>query len=213
MVPHLHVLTRDDTRLEQVRAVVSAGAPLLQVRLKTVGDREALQRVRDVLEVTRPADAACLVDDRVDVAVAADADGVHLGADDLPVSTARTLVDRDGRGRLVGGTAREPATAVAVAAEGADYLGVGPCYPTTSKTGLPTPGGPERVAAVAAAVDVPVIAIGGVTAARVPELLAAGAHGVAVIGAVWDADDPAHATGELLQALHPDQVRARGGAT
>lgn len=207
MVPHLHVLTRDDTRVDHVRAVVAAGAPLLQVRLKAAGDREALERVRDVLDVTRPAGATCLVDDRVDVTVAADADGVHLGADDLPVSAARALVDGDGRHRLVGGTAREPATAIALAAEGADYLGVGPCYPTTSKTGLPTPGGPERIAAVAAAVDVPVIAIGGVTAARVPELLAAGAHGIAVIGAVWDADDPGSATTELLQALDSARVR------
>lgn len=201
MVPHLHVLTRDDTCVDQVRDVVAAGAPLLQVRLKAAGDRVALQRVRDALDVTRPAGATCLVDDRVDVAVAADADGVHLGADDLPVSVARALVDHHGRGRLVGGTAREPATAIALAAEGADYLGVGPCYPTASKSGLPAPGGPDRIAAVAAAVDVPVIAIGGVTAARVPELVAAGAHGVAVIGAVWDADDPGRATRELLHAL------------
>ncbi len=193
MVPTLHVLTRDvagPTTVDAVRTVVRAGAPLVQVRLKTARDREALHLVRGVVEVTRAADATCLVDDRVDVAMAADADGVHLGAEDLPVASARRLLDLDDRPRLVGGTARDPETAARLVADGADYLGVGPCYATTSKTGLPAPGGPARVAAVADTVDVPIIAIGGVTADRVPELLDAGAHGVAVLGAVWNADDP-----------------------
>ncbi|TFV81185.1 thiamine phosphate synthase, partial [Blastococcus sp. CT_GayMR20] len=86
-------------------------------------------------------------------------------------------------------------------AEGADYLGVGPAYPTTTKTGLPDALGPARIGAVAAAVPVPIIAIGGITAERVSDLLAAGAAGVAVVGAVSGAADPTEATRRLLRAL------------
>lgn len=203
-VPRLHVLTPErvgEAEVRAIRQVVTAGAPLVQVRLKHVGDGQAYETVREVVGITRAADATCVVDDRVAVTLAADADGVHLGAEDLPVAAARALLDLDPRPRLVGGTARDPQTATRLVAEGADYLGVGPCYPTDSKSGLPDPGGPDRVAAVAEAVDVPIIAISGVTAARVPDLLAAGAHGVAVLGAVWGADDPPRAVVELLEAL------------
>jgi thiamine-phosphate pyrophosphorylase len=134
----------------------------------------------------------------VDVALAVGAAGTHLGAGDLPLAAARRVA---GPGHLLGGTARDPGTGRRLVAEGADYLGVGPAYPTTTKTGLPDAIGPAGVQAVAGAVDVPVIAIGGVTAARVPELLAAGAAGVAVVGAVSGAADPAAATRALLAAL------------
>jgi thiamine-phosphate pyrophosphorylase len=132
------------------------------------------------------------------VALAVGADGTHLGEHDLPLAAARRIA---GPRHLLGGTARDPARARQLVAEGADYLGVGPAYPTTTKSGLPPALGPAGIRAVADAVDVPVIAIGGVTAARVGELLAAGAHGVAVIGAVTRAADPAAATRELLGAL------------
>ena len=94
-----------------------------------------------------------------------------------------------------------PTTARRLVAEGADYLGVGPTYATATKDGLPDPIGPDTVAAIVAAVEVPVIAISGITAARLPEVLATGAHGVAVVGAVVDAPDPGAATRELLDLL------------
>ncbi|WP_174531680.1 thiamine phosphate synthase, partial [Micromonospora maritima] len=102
---------------------------------------------------------------------------------------------------VLGATAREPVGARAAVDAGASYLGVGPCHVTTTKSGLPDPIGPEGVRAVAEAVGVPVIAIGGVTAASVPTLRAAGAYGVAVVGALSLAADPAHATAELMRAL------------
>jgi thiamine-phosphate pyrophosphorylase len=191
----LHVLT---DRLTVAAAALDAGAPVIQVRAKEASDAEAFDLTCRVLELARPRGAAVIVDDRLDVALAAGADGVHLGAHDLPVAAARRLAPD---GFLIGGTARDPATAAALEAAGVGYLGVGPCYETRSKTGLPAPGGPERVRAVALAVTVPVIAIAGVTAARVPELLAAGAYGVAVIGAVERSEDPKAATAELLGAL------------
>jgi thiamine-phosphate pyrophosphorylase len=139
--------------------------------------------------------------------VAIAADGVHVGADDLPVPAVRQVV---GPARLVGGTAREPATAQRLVEEGADYLGVGPTFATTSKTGLPDPIGVDGVRAVVEAVDVPVIAIAGITAATVEEVMATGAFGVAVIGAVVDSPDPHTATHDLMLAV-TKAVDALGG--
>jgi thiamine-phosphate pyrophosphorylase len=124
--------------------------------------------------------------------------GGHVGADDLPVLAARRIL---GPAPVIGGTARDPDTARAHVAAGASYLGVGPAYRTGTKDGLPEPLGPAGVGAVAASVPVPVIAIGGVTAARVPDLVAAGAYGVAVVAAISDAADPEAATRTLLTAL------------
>ncbi|CCG01100.1 thiamine phosphate synthase [Blastococcus saxobsidens] len=197
----LHVLTDaagGPRALAAVAAAVSAGAPVVQVRAKDCTDRVLVEFAGQVVDICAPTGVTCLVNDRVDVALAVGAHGTHLGATDLPVAAARRVA---GPGHLLGGTARDPETARRLVAEGADYLGVGPAWPTTTKTGLPDALGPAGVAAVAAAVDVPVIAIGGVTAERVAALLAAGAAGVAVVGAVTGAPDPTAATRELLRAL------------
>ncbi|WP_448615198.1 thiamine phosphate synthase [Modestobacter sp. URMC 112] len=203
----LHVLT--DARggraaLDAVAAAVSAGAPVVQVRAKDCTDRVLYEFARAVVGICGDT-TTCLVNDRVDVALAVGADGTHLGAEDLPLDAARRVA---GPGHLLGGTARDPVRAAELVAQGADYLGVGPAWPTTTKTGLPGPLGAARIGAVAAAVEVPVIAIGGVTADRVGELVAAGAAGVAVVSAVTAAADPAAATRELLRALD-DALAAR----
>lgn len=197
----LHVLT--DARggpaaLAAVTAALAAGAPVVQVRAKGCTDRALHDFAREVAARCADRGATCIVNDRVDVALAIGAAGTHLGADDLPIEAVRRVA---GAGHLVGGTARDPARAAALVAAGADYVGVGPAFATATKAGLPAPLGPAGVGAVAAAVAVPVIAIGGVTAERVPGLLAAGAHGVAVVTAVTDAVDPAGATRRLLAAL------------
>lgn len=209
-VPRLHVVTgtrpggRDLSGV--LDATLEAGAPCVQLRAKQGPDRDLLALAREVVARCHAAGAICIVNDRVDLALASDADGVHLGADDLPVAAARALA---GDRLLVGGTARDPSTARRLVAEGADYLGVGPVYATTTKDDLPPPFGPAGLAPVAAAVDVPVIAISGITADRVPEVLAAGAHGVAVVGAVAGAPDPAAATRDLLTRLPHDRAEVR----
>ncbi len=179
-------------------AALDAGADVIQVRVKGWADRELYRLAKDLVARCTEAGAVCVINDRADVALATRAAGVHVGADDLPVATVRRLLGPDA---LVGGTARDPDTARALVTAGASYLGVGPCFSTATKDGLPAAIGPSGVAAVAEAVDVPVIAIGGITADRVPELLAAGAHGVAVIDAVAGASDPKAAVHELLAAL------------
>jgi thiamine-phosphate pyrophosphorylase len=197
----LHVITdpRDGRdALGIVTAAVQAGATVVQVRVKGYADRVLYDFARRVVDVCAASGATCVVDDRVDVALAVGAAGTHVGADDLPVEAVRRVA---GPGHLIGGTARDPHRAAELVAAGADYLGVGPAYATRTKSGLPAPLGPAGVKSVARAVTVPVIAIGGVTADRIPELLAAGAHGVAVVSAVSDAADPAEATRDLLRAL------------
>ncbi|MCW2665380.1 MAG: thiE2, partial [Frankiales bacterium] len=159
----LHVLT--DTRdgrdaLSVVAAALSVGAPVVQVRSKGGSDRSLYELAVRVHALCAAAGALTIVDDRPDIALAVGAGGTHLGALDLPMDAARTVVGAD---HVLGGTARSADLARALVAQGASYLGVGPAYSTTTKDGLPDALGAAAVGAVAAAVDVPVIAIGGVT--------------------------------------------------
>jgi len=186
--------------LHATQAALAAGAPLVQVRCKEVSDRDRYSHSSRLQRLCREAGAVCLINDRVDLALAVGADGVHVGDDDLPVAVARRLL---GPG-MVGATCRDAESARRAVDGGATYLGVGPAYPTATKAGLPSPLGPRGIEAVASAVDVPVIAIAGVTAERVPELRSAGAWGVAVVGAVYSAADPGEAVRQLLDALGED---------
>jgi thiamine-phosphate pyrophosphorylase len=197
-IGRLHLIT--DTRpgrdaLAVVAAALAAGVDTVQVRVdEYASDRTAYELAGRVLQLCRAHGATCLVNDRLHVAVAVGADGGHVGVEDLPVAAARQVL---GPHAVIGATARDPHTAQQAVAAGADYLGVGPAYATSTKDGLPEPIGPAGVAAVAAAVPVPVIAIGGVTAERVAALRAAGAYGVAVVSAVSDAVDPGAAAAQL----------------
>lgn len=199
----LHVLVDS---LALADAALDGGAPTLQVRLKDGSDADRYRLAVVIAERCRAAGSTCLVNDRADIAVAVAADGVHVGATDLPVEAVRRVV---GSAALVGGTARGPATARRLVAAGASYLGVGPVYATVSKDGLPAPIGLDGLRSVVAAVEgVPVIAIAGVTAGRVDEVFAAGAWGVAVIGAVAGADDPRAATRQLAAAVEHARLLA-----
>jgi thiamine-phosphate pyrophosphorylase len=201
-IARLHVVTPDQADPTILASVIDAGARWLQIRTKSGSDAERLARTVAVVAACRSAGATALVNDRVDLAAAAYADGVHLGLDDLPVAAARRLLDTSlGPGAIVGATCRNPDQARLAAAAGASYLGVGPVYATTTKSGLPAPIGLAGLAAVVAAVDLPVIAISGIDLDRVPDVLATGAHGVAVVGAVFGAADPARATRHLLDAV------------
>ena len=200
-LPRLHVLAggpSPEATLSAVDAALAGGAPCIQLRAKDLSDRALYTTAVEVTQRCHELGAWCIVNDRVDIALASGADGVHLGAQDLPVAAARRLA---GDELLVGGTARDAATASELVAAGASYLGVGPVYGTSTKDGLPEPFGPQGLAPVAGAVGVPVIAISGITASRVPEVVAAGAHGVAVASAITGADDPAAAIRALLEQL------------
>ncbi|WP_408896729.1 thiamine phosphate synthase [Nocardioides sp. R1-1] len=193
--PRLFCLVSERDDLTLLPALADAGVDGFQVRAKSVTTRALVALTRSVLTAVRPHGARVLVDDRLDVALAAGADGVHLGADDLPVADARRLA----AGLMIGATCRTRAEVEAAAAAGADYAGFGPVFASASKADLPAPLG---VAAVAEAVGVlPLVAIGGLSAATAGEVRAAGADAVAVIGAIWRDPDPVGAAKELVTRL------------
>lgn len=198
MIGRLHLVT--DT-LGPVAAALAGGVDTVQVRVKDgVGDREAYELAGAVLRLCRAAGVTCLVNDRLHVALAVGADGGHVGDTDLPVAAARRVL---GAHAVLGATARDAESARRAVAEGASYIGTGPAYVSSTKTTLPPPIGPAGVAAVAAAVGVPVIAIGGVTAGTAAGLRAAGAFGVAVAAAICSAPDPRVAALRLSEAVRP----------
>jgi thiamine-phosphate diphosphorylase len=185
------------TVVDVVRAALRGGAPSIQLRGKEMAAREQTELARALLAQTRAAGALLWVNDRLDVALAAGADGVHLGQDDLPVEAARRIVPA---GFLIGISAESAELARAAERGGADYAGTGPVYETGSKADAGSAVGTARIAEVAAAVRIPVVGIGGIAAANAGEVVRAGAAGVAVISAVMRAADPEAATRELLRA-------------
>ena len=184
--------------VELVRRVIDGGAPFVQIRAKRVTDRVAYVAALRIVEHCRANAVQCVINDRADIALAVGADGCHVGEHDLAVPVVRGLL---GASAIVGGTARNPDDAARHAGDGATYVGVGPVYATTSKAGLPEPIGIGMIRAVSGRVAVPVFAISGVTLDRVPELMAAGAYGVAVIGAIARAEDPCAMTAMFMDAI------------
>jgi thiamine-phosphate pyrophosphorylase len=203
-IGRLHVITdaalQDRfSHVELARLAAAGGADAVQFREKRAWPTRALVETAEAMRRALEGAAVCLVvDDRVDVAVAAGARAVHLGRDDLAVATARRLLGADA---LIGGTANSLAEAFRVAATGVDYLGVGPVFGTRSKANPAASLGLDGLRTIVEAVPKPVIAIGSVTADRVRALLDAGAHGVAVISAVVCQADPAAAAREFRGAI------------
>lgn len=188
----------DRSPLEIATAAFAGGAGVVQYRQKDASSRELFLWAQQMAALAREKGKILIINDRVDLALAVRADGVHLGPDDLPVSVARRLL---GPTAIIGASAGTVDEAIEAEAEGASYLGVGCIYGTTSKLDAGDPVGPERVAEIRAVVSLPIVAIGGVTAAHLPELVAAGADGVAVVSAVTRAKNMKTATRELLTAI------------
>jgi thiamine-phosphate diphosphorylase len=196
----LYVITEPALRdpLETARAVLQAGVRLLQLRDKTATTRQLAQIGQQLRALTRQHDARLIVNDRLDVALAVEADGVHLGQDDLPVSLARRIA---GKQLLIGVSAETVDEARQAEADGADYLGVGPMFATPTKPDAGAPVGPERLRAIKHAVRIPVFGIGGITLQNAPAVLNAGADGICVISAIVGAPDPEAAARAFLQML------------
>jgi thiamine-phosphate pyrophosphorylase len=192
--------------VEVVRAAIAGGVDVVQLREKHTSVRERLAVARELRELTADAGVPLVVNDRVDLAAAVDADGVHLGDDDLPLGVARTQLGDDA---LVGRSVSTVVAAERAEERGADYLGVGAVYRTSSKETAPeeTEIGLDRVAAIRDAVSVPVVGIGGVTAERAADVVAAGADGIAVITEITRASDPEAATRRLADAVAAGRAR------
>jgi thiamine-phosphate pyrophosphorylase len=196
---------------EVVEAAVEGGVDVVQVREKHSNARERLAVAREVRSLTAAAGVPLIVNDRVDVARAADADGVHLGDDDLPVAVAREQLGPDA---VIGRSVSTVAGAREAAAAGADYLGVGAVYHTDTKdvTEAEDAIGLDVIRAIDEAVDVPFVGIGGVTPETAADVVAAGADGVAAVSAITAADDPGAAVRRLADAVATGRRRRSGNA-
>lgn len=196
----LYVIT--SRRLAGARSLVDLAAKLegvdyLQLREKDLTGRELYHLALDIKQVLPPG-TRLLINDRLDVALAAGADGVHLGENSLPPAVARRLL---GPEKIMGVSVHSVTAAREAEKAGADYLLFGHIFPTTSKEGIP-PRGVGSLREVVASVGIPIIALGGINTANARQCLAAGARGVAVMSAVMAAPDPARAVAELKQTLN-----------
>jgi thiamine-phosphate diphosphorylase len=179
---------------EVVEEALRAGAPAIQLREKEWGAGRTLELALKLRELCAAHDALFFVNDRFDLALASGADGVHLGPDDIPLGEVRRIAPP---GFLIGWSTDDPDEARKAEAEGADYLGCGTVWPTSSKADAGEAIGPDGLARVAGAVEIPVVGIGGITPENVHLVRGTGAAGVAVMGAVMGARDP----GSAVRAL------------
>ena len=190
--------TRGRDLVTVVTECLAAGLPAVQVREKDLGAGELAALCRQIREATPEGSAQLVVNDRVDVALAVGADAVQRTHTSLTVNDIRAIA---GPRLRVGASVHSLDEALAAEAAGADWVVFGPVYDTASKRQYGAPQGLERLAAVSRAVRIPVVAIGGITPARVGEVRGAGARGVGVISAILAADSPAEATRSFLKAL------------
>lgn len=191
--------------VKSVEEALQGGAPAIQLRLKESPTIEMVEIGREVRRLTREYGALYFVNDRVDVALATDADGVQLGVEDMPIRIVR---ERLAPHLIVGASVHSVEEALRAQREGAHFLGAGSVYPTSTKPGAKVIG-LEGLREIVMSVGLPVVAIGGITAERVPEVIEAGAVGVAVVSAVMGSPDVRRATRELLDAVERALLRRR----
>ncbi|HEX8340637.1 MAG TPA: thiamine phosphate synthase [Tepidisphaeraceae bacterium] len=182
--------------LAVAEAAIDGGAGVLQLREKDLDGAELLIRAKQLVALCRRKGVIAILNDRPDIALLAGADGVHVGQSDLPIDAVRKLVGMD---LLVGVSTHSIEQAQAALASGADYIGVGPIFPSTTKPQADLPG--LAYAKQAAALPLPTVGISGVTAANAPAAAASGLTGVAVSSAVCSADDPAAAAAAIVAAF------------
>lgn len=199
-IGRLHVLTNFHlqqrySHAELAELAIDGGADTIQFRQKRGFIQEKLHEARRVRDICRRRETPLIIDDHIDIMLAVRADGVHLGQNDFPVDAARDILDDDDY--LLGATVTTRAQAQKATDEGADYLGFGPVFPTKSKDDPASVKGLRGLERTCVAVDLPVVAIGGIRSDNIRSTLEAGAHGAAVMSAVVLAADPAAATREL----------------
>ena len=177
---------------------LAAGVRLFQYRNKSGSRREVYNASYELAGMVKRSGGVFIVNDHADIAKAVDADGVHLGQDDLPLEYGRKILGRD---KLIGISTHSVEQAREAEAAGADYIGFGPLFPTTTKD-AGTQQGAERLRLVRNAVTLPVLAIGGIRPDTVAETMQAGADGVAVISAVLSASDPGAVARDLIKRIN-----------
>jgi thiamine-phosphate pyrophosphorylase len=197
-------LSRGRSQEAIVRAAIAGGVTMVQYRRKEGATRLLIEEASVLLSACRAARVPFIVNDRIDVALAVGADGVHVGQDDMPAALARRLV---GTGMILGVSAGSAAEARAAEKDGADYIGASPVFATPTKPDAPPPLGVEGLRAVCAAVRIPVVAIGGMNEANAAAMRQAGASGVAVISAIVGAQDVEAAARAIRTAFDKARVQ------
>ena len=189
--------------IDVVAAAVAGGVSCVQLREKHLPVREMIAEARQLISFLRPLGIPLIVNDRVDVALAANADGVHLGQSDMHIGDARNIL---GPGRIIGISAESVDDAVTAEQEGADYVGISPVFGTMTKTDIAEPLGLAGVREIRWRVGLPLVGIGGISAANAAEVVRAGADGVAVVSAIVSAASPENSARELF--MHVQSGRA-----
>lgn len=194
----------EDEFLRRVRSALEGGVTILQLREKNRTTREYIDLAAKVHEITKEYNVPLIIDDRVDVMLATGAEGVHVGAEDMPVGTARKLIGKD---KILGATAKTVEAARKAYGDGADYLGVGAIYPTTTKvkTVLTST---DTLRDITKAVPIPVNAIGGLNKDNLDVLKGIDIKGVCAVSAIMKADSPKEAARSLLNAF--EDIRRHG---
>lgn len=210
-IGRLHVLTDATlqnrfTHLELTEMAIDGGAHTIQFRQKEGSTKEMITTATAMKRLCASKGATFIVNDRIDVAIAAEADGVHLGQDDFPIPLARKLL---GNNRIIGGSAATPEEIETCIREGVDYVGYGPVYATGSKDDAGPVSGIDLLGRIVSSTPVPVIAIGGIDQNNASHVLGTGAHGIAVISSVCCREDPQKAAKELFHMVAPENSDRR----
>ncbi len=202
MLPRLYAITdRNVTGLsheEQVRLLAAGGVQLVQLREKTASPRDFYQAAQGAVRLARELGLQVIINDRVDIALALDADGVHLGQEDISPEKARSLL---GAGKTVGFSTHSLEQAKAADQLPVDYIAIGPIFPTSTKPHHEPVVGLELIRTVRQVVNKPVVAIGGITLKTGPAVIRAGAESIAVVAGLLKTDDIAQRAREFLERL------------
>ena len=195
-------LARGRSTLDIVKAAVSGGVTCVQLREKDCSTLEFIEQALAIKNFLEEREVSLVINDRLDVALAVAADGVHLGQSDMPLEMARKIA---GPSMLIGISAESVQDAVEAEKGGADYLGVSPIYATPTKTDTVPPLGLEGLREIRKRVEIPLVGIGGLNKSNAAEVIRNGADGVAVVSAIVAADDPGTAAMNLKQII--DEAR------
>ena len=199
-------LSKGRSNREIVESAVAGGVTCVQLREKHCGTREFIHEALALRPLLRDHNIPLIINDRLDVALAVAADGVHLGQSDMPIAMARQIA---GRSLLIGISAESADDALKAEQEGADYIGISPVFSTPTKIDTAPPLGLEGVSKICGLVDIPLVGIGGINLDNAASVIGAGADGVAVVSAFVPAEDPTDATSMLIKMV--DQALSRKG--
>lgn len=186
--------------VDVIEDALKGGVRGVQLREKDLSSRELYELAYDLRKLTAKYDARLIINDRVDIALAVEADGVHLGLNSLPIHRVRRLL---GNSRLIGLSCHNQVNAIMAQENGADFITFGPVYYTPSKANYGKPVGIEKLEMVSHLLDIPVFGLGGIKLDNIKEVVATGASGIALVSAIIAAEDPQTVATEMISMLHP----------